>query len=70
MAGFQSTKQDRNKLDRKDHIWFQTLNADWKCCLCGAIAAKPPLYPTNAKWFPSKYEELTDAERSMVPYKG
>jgi hypothetical protein len=54
--------------DQKDHIWFK-LGQTWKCCLCGAISAKPLDYPTPPTWMPERYYPLTDQERQMARNK-
>lgn len=57
-------------LDRKDHIWNRVHARRYKCLLCGAITdSVPPHYPTDKGWEPNSYEELTDKERNLIPFK-
>lgn len=53
--------------DRTEHVWFAT-GGRFKCCLCGAVTAQPPPYPTPANWTPPAFElPLTDEERLLCP---
>mgnify|MGYP001612653691 CR=1 len=54
--------------DRKDHIWVDR-QADFICCLCGAVTLKPPAYPTLNGWMPGRFEKLTDKLRDLCKEK-
>lgn len=65
---FQTTKTE--KPERSDHIWYLRDDGRWKCCTCGAIASRPPYFPTPDNWIPECYElPLTPEERVMCPNK-
>lgn len=55
-------------LERTDHCWVAKNRALFKCCLCGAITAKPPQFPTPEDWMPARYDPLTNEERALVPH--
>ncbi len=66
-VGFQTPTNTKSP-DRSRHIWrkrFATEN--FKCCLCGAIAVKPPENHDLA-WVPERYEKITGEDREAVPY--
>ena len=68
-VGFQ-TPRDKSH-DRSDHIWFLQSGGGgvtYKCCLCGGLTLNPPNYPTPKHWLPTEFEDLTDAERQLVPF--
>ncbi len=64
---FQTTTTPRPV--RSDHVWFLKDGILHKCCLCGAVTQKPPLYPTPEEWLPDRYEVLTDKERELCMWK-
>lgn len=62
---------DSESVDRTDHVWFMNDLGVWKCCLCGALARRPPDYPTRKDWRPLGHElPLTEEERNMRPFRG
>lgn len=63
---FQCVSDD--KVKRSDHVWFQ-IGSVWKCCLCGALAKKPPDFPTDDKWMPDYYAALDKREKTLCPPK-
>lgn len=54
-------------VDRKDHVWIEHEDKEYKCCLCGAVTAKPPPYPTRDEWMPEYFEALQQVERERCP---
>lgn len=56
--------------DRTDHVWFFAATA-WKCCLCGAVEAVPPPYPTPKTYVPSQFAlPVTAEELALCPRDG
>ena len=66
--GFQVTTS-KFLLDRANHIWHFRGTRDYKCVLCGALAARPPEQKDD-KWVADYYEPLTTEDRAHCPYTG
>ena len=70
-VGYQ-TPRDK-AVHRSDHVWFLKSGGGgttYKCCLCGGITLNPPPHPTPKDWMPEDYEELTQPERDLCPFRG
>lgn len=54
------------QVNRSYHVWRHLVDGTWKCCLCGALATKPPEYD-NRGWMPERFEALTAEDRESCP---